>query len=407
MGAFPGGAETTSSTVDVDELEAERDRVAAAETANAAELDAANADLSEVNDALRTLQEKVDVQAARVVYANERLAAAEQAVTITAEEVAEAEADLAEMEERLAAQAVEGFMGGNDGAVVLEGDPNEAIRRQELLASATQTDRDLISDLRAAREDLEVRQAEANGAVADAEAFRVDAQAQLDELGADQAAQQDALAGAEARLDHLLSERQALATLGEELETDLEEQAELARQLAAAGPPPPPPEEEEEPAADPDESNDDDGDPEPAPDPGPVNRPESGSGNIVYVGNGIEVDASIADQITRLLADSAAAGVELAGGGYRSPESQIAVRRNNCGTSSYAIYEMPASQCRPPTAIPGRSMHEQGLAIDFTCSGSLIRSRSGSCWNWLAANAAAYGLQNLPSEPWHWSTNGR
>ena len=109
---------------------------------------------------------------------------------------------------------------------------------------------------------------------------------------------------------------------------------------------------------------------------------------------------------TRLLADASAAGIELRGGGFRDPAAQIATRRSNCGTSDYAIWSMPASQCRPPTARPGRSMHEQGLAIDFTYNGSIIGSRSGAAWDWLVANAANYGLKNLPSEPWHWSTNG-
>ena len=26
---------------------------------------------------------------------------------------------------------------------------------------------------------------------------------------------------------------------------------------------------------------------------------------------------------------------------------------------------------------------------------------------WLTANAARFGFFNLPSEPWHWSVNGR
>lgn len=47
-------------------------------------------------------------------------------------------------------------------------------------------------------------------------------------------------------------------------------------------------------------------------------------------------------------------------------------------------------------------MHERGLAVDFAhCS-----SRSSGCYQWLAKHAAAYGLFNLPSEPWHWSVNG-
>ncbi len=68
---------------------------------------------------------------------------------------------------------------------------------------------------------------------------------------------------------------------------------------------------------------------------------------------------------------------------------------------------MPSSQCRPPTARPGASMHEQGKAIDFTYGGRTIGTRSSPGYKWLAAHAASYGFYNLPSEPWHWSTNGR
>ncbi|MDD9371186.1 MAG: M15 family metallopeptidase, partial [Acidimicrobiales bacterium] len=107
-----------------------------------------------------------------------------------------------------------------------------------------------------------------------------------------------------------------------------------------------------------------------------------------------------------LLDASSAAGVSLCGGGYRDPQAQIELRKSHCGTSQYAIYEMPSSQCSPPTARPGSSMHEQGLAIDFTCNGGGTVSRGSSCWNWLSANANSYALFNLPSESWHWSTNG-
>ncbi|WNG61464.1 M15 family metallopeptidase [Archangium gephyra] len=31
---------------------------------------------------------------------------------------------------------------------------------------------------------------------------------------------------------------------------------------------------------------------------------------------------------------------------------------------------------------------------------------AGGGFVWLKANAARYGFINLPSEPWHWSTNG-
>ncbi len=31
---------------------------------------------------------------------------------------------------------------------------------------------------------------------------------------------------------------------------------------------------------------------------------------------------------------------------------------------------------------------------------------SSPCYRWLVTNAATYGLYNLPTEAWHWSTNG-
>jgi hypothetical protein len=120
---------------------------------------------------------------------------------------------------------------------------------------------------------------------------------------------------------------------------------------------------------------------------------------------GITVHARIAPQLGALLAAADRDGLHLAGWGYRSPAQQIALRRAHCGTTQYAIYEMPSSRCSPPTARPGRSNHERGLAIDFTCNGGRL-TRDSACFAWLAQNAAGYGLYNLPSESWHWSTNG-
>jgi LAS superfamily LD-carboxypeptidase LdcB len=117
---------------------------------------------------------------------------------------------------------------------------------------------------------------------------------------------------------------------------------------------------------------------------------------------GITVNCQIADSLDSLLDAARADGLNLSGGGYRDPAQQIALRRQHCGSSSYAIYEMSPSACSPPTARPGQSMHEVGLAVDFAnCS-----SRSSACFRWLASNASRFGFRNLPSEPWHWSVNG-
>ena len=99
-------------------------------------------------------------------------------------------------------------------------------------------------------------------------------------------------------------------------------------------------------------------------------------------------------------------GVRMSGWGYRSKQRQIELRREHCGPTHYDVWEKPSSQCRPPTATPGRSMHERGLAIDFTQGGHAL-TRESPGFQWLLRNAARFGLRNLPSEPWHWSVNGR
>lgn len=121
---------------------------------------------------------------------------------------------------------------------------------------------------------------------------------------------------------------------------------------------------------------------------------------VAVAGIGL-TNAMWADAIEDMIFDAASAGVTLAGSSYRDPAQQIALRQQHCGSSHYAVYEMPASQCSPPTAKPGRSKHEAGLAIDFSnCA------RGSDCFRWLSAHAADYGVYNLPSESWHWSIDG-
>ena len=110
---------------------------------------------------------------------------------------------------------------------------------------------------------------------------------------------------------------------------------------------------------------------------------------------GIRVNARIAANVDALMNASRAAGVTMAGGGFRTMADQQRTYNNNCGGGS----------CSPPTAKPGYSNHQMGLAIDFTQGGSTLKS-GGSGFNWLKANADRYGLQNFPAEPWHWSVDG-
>jgi Lysozyme like domain/D-alanyl-D-alanine carboxypeptidase len=117
---------------------------------------------------------------------------------------------------------------------------------------------------------------------------------------------------------------------------------------------------------------------------------------------GITVNTTLSRPLGQLLDAAAAAGLRLGGGGFRSQAEQIVLRRAHCPD----VWTSPPSSCHPPTAIPGKSQHEWGLAIDFTNGGHTIGSHTDPTWQWLSAHAGSYGLRNLPSEPWHWSTTG-
>ena len=106
-----------------------------------------------------------------------------------------------------------------------------------------------------------------------------------------------------------------------------------------------------------------------------------------------------------MLAAAAEDGLVLRGWGWRSHQRQIELREAHCAD----VWETPSSQCSPPTARPGHSLHETGHAIDFYVgsAGDLRAiSRSSPEFVWLSENAEDFGFFNLESEPWHWSTTG-
>lgn len=130
----------------------------------------------------------------------------------------------------------------------------------------------------------------------------------------------------------------------------------------------------------------------------------AGSGQIIPV-DGITggLSVSFAARWTVMAGAARAAGVILTGSGYRSNARQIELRKaHGCGGSR--IYD---SSCKgnPPTAVPGRSRHETGDAVDVRLTGA--GGRQSPEYRWLAANAARFGIFNLPSEPWHWSKDGK
>lgn len=119
---------------------------------------------------------------------------------------------------------------------------------------------------------------------------------------------------------------------------------------------------------------------------------------------GITVNAQIAANVLALLKKSALDGIRLTGGGFRTMQQQISLRTSN---GCPDVYDAPAKSCATPTARPGYSNHQMGLAIDFSSNGSTIRSKSSPGFIWLNTNAINYGLKNFPDEAWHWSVDGR
>lgn len=119
--------------------------------------------------------------------------------------------------------------------------------------------------------------------------------------------------------------------------------------------------------------------------------------------NGMTVNVKIAHKWAYLVKEARKDGINLTGGGFRTAAQQIKLRRDHCGTSHYAIYEMPASQCTPDTARPGRSNHETATAVDLHNASSY----GSRVYNWMKKHAPPIGIHaRVPGEPWHWSPSG-
>lgn len=352
----------------------------------ASEIDVISAEDAEIQAALATIQTNVAGQQVVVRAAEDALASAEADVEASAAEIATLEEEIVELDLAADQMLIDAFV-----------DPpiNHALDvfRTETLAEATvknaiveiQADADAtaIEELDEAQARLEVEKAAQEELAATAAEKKTEADTALTELETALAQQAQFATEVEARLNAKLAEAASLqatdAALSQQI---LEEQAALAASLAAA-------------------------EAQPTTSGSTITAAPGGLATVSCPGGGtITVAGSIGSNVQALLDASWADGVNLCGGGYRDPEEQIQLRREHCGTSDYAIYEMPSSQCDPPTARPGTSMHEQGLAIDFTCNGGGTVDYGDSCWDWLSAHADEYGLYNLPSEPWHWSTNG-
>ena len=356
---------------------AKRRQVQQQRAKKAAEVNALKASDSELENALDALDGNLRTQEAAAADARRAAdAASQQAIKARAEQQRAAEA-LRKVQTAMRQVAVDAYVRGPQAAAAdVGGDRlSDMVLREHLLETAVGRTTDLADQLRALGQDLALKRKAADDAVAQAVARKRQMDSQLGELAAAKAAKQRLADGVEARLEKALAEADSLAAVDKQLASQI-----AARQAALSR------------RAGPSSGRSSGG-----------SRPSS-AGSLTTV-RGITVASSIADNLEALLNASDGAGLNLGGQGYRSSDGQVAARRNNCGSSDYDIYEKPASQCSPPTARPGQSMHEQGLAVDFTNNGRIL-NRSDPAFTWLKGNAGRYGFYNLPSEPWHWSTNG-
>ncbi|MFN0088647.1 MAG: D-alanyl-D-alanine carboxypeptidase family protein [Acidimicrobiales bacterium] len=453
----------TGAWAQTDDPEAELKRVRARASALARQVDTLRADDAELRAALAELNGQVAEQRARLDVA---AAAADQAAETAAATAAAEEAAakvLAEVEQRLAELAVRSYMNdprSNALRALAAEDTNEALLRRGLLKSRAEREQELIAEHRAAKQKLAQRRQEASAAAEAAQDRRLDAEGEFNRLEEARVDQQRVAEAGQERLDRALGEAAVLAEQDEALAIEvaarqaalLEALAEAARENAAreaqrraaaartsptpAGPGtvrnPIPVRDQptrpgptivprsDGPGPSPGAGGSDDrtpggssgggAAPAPAPDP---NDPNLAPPPIpvlpavqTRVVRGIRVNVDIADSVDALMGAAAAAGFTLSGWGYRDTQTQINLRRSHCGDTVYDIYYRPSGECSPPTARPGRSRHELGLAIDFTYGGKVIPSQDTPVFQWLAANAPLYGLHNLPSEPWHWSDTG-
>ena len=396
---------------DLAEQERIREEAQAALLVKVGEVDLANADVNDVLEAFDQLKLLVNEQRADLDLAELELASAEASVEAGIQRVMSLDAQHAELGDRVVELIVRTYV-GHDAAVegsyglVRTGDIYDATRIRVLISAALGDLSATGDQLRALGVDAEVAVREFQRAEELRDIRREESARALEDLL--DAVEQEAilLEELENRLDKLLFEQVALEewdataaadvaeTTGEiagaitqqqRITTELKRRSdeERCRKWQAA--------QEAKRRRE-----------------GTAGQPGSNDfdlSELTWVGP-IRVHESIASKVEDLLEHARRDGIRLTGGGYRSAASQIALRRAHCGTSQWAIYQRPSYQCRPPTARPGRSMHERGLAIDFQHNGRSITSRNSTAFQWLKRNAATYDLYNLPSEPWHWSTNG-
>lgn len=391
--AFPSGAEDLSG--EIEKLREQQSEIKKQRAERSKKVDVATAEANDLAAALAVLNGKVNAQEGQLKDAESKLEQAVGRYTTARTAVISKSSEIDSLEDQVSDRALSAFVeqGVGETPILANDDPNTAMVMQSLVDSVTKQEVDVAERLKEAKEELAVEEFLADEAADEADEIRAKMAEQLVEVEKSRDEQAILTDAAEERLEAQLAEAAILAERDQALSAELtEKNNELARQAAIARA------KAEAEAAAKARNN---------PAPSSTARTKYPTKAEIVKVQGFWVHVDIADNLDKMLNHAKRDGVTFGGWAYRDHQAQIRLRKKHCGTSNYAIYQKRSSTCRPPTARPGRSQHELGKAIDFTSGGSTIKSRNTTGFRWLKANAASYGFYNLPSEPWHWSVNGR
>ncbi|MBP9738905.1 M15 family metallopeptidase [Candidatus Saccharibacteria bacterium] len=128
--------------------------------------------------------------------------------------------------------------------------------------------------------------------------------------------------------------------------------------------------------------------------------------NLSSVGQ-FKTQNKLAPFVSNMITESTKNGTRiLINSAYRSCPEQEKLRISACGIGQYNQYQKPIDLCLPPTEPAGKSLHNEGLALDFACSGYSVFEYS-PCYTWLKKNGSRFHLYEHRLEAWHWSTTGQ
>jgi peptidoglycan hydrolase CwlO-like protein len=367
------------------------------------DVDVQKASSADVEQAFTDIRDNFEAQRAALTAAQQAVTAADNEVALAQATVDQTQAEIDAMVGESDSVVVRTFMNPPSETAIqtlTASSPGDATVKKALLDMYADADAGVIARYQAKQEELRVEKEAQEQATEEADTRRAEADAALADLREAASQQVQFAAEIEARLERNLSEADALQNVNPELAEQLrDEQAALAQAIADAQAQIQAEDALEEAGVGPADSG--------APSGPSTIVIEGGLANVSCPGGGaITVAGVLARDLQGLLNLSSQQGIPLCGNGWRDINDQISLRRRNCGPGNYAIYEAPSSACSPPTARPGSSEHEKGLAIDFTCGGSGTVGNGDACDGFLENNAGDFGLYNLPGEPWHYSTTG-